>query len=115
MKDSSESGNVLAAVLARAIEAGADELKVEYKDGEEWVLAVNGGVGFVICSIPSSNKEAAELREELSAIAEKHRKKGRTVEVSGEIYQIRVSVFDSFGEDAFRVWFRHANLSRQDN
>ena len=47
----------------------------------------------------SSSPEAEDLRRELNGIV----KKSRRVTV-GEIgYELRVRVYDSFGEDAFRV------------
>ena len=95
--------SVLEELAATAIRSGADELEVEYKDGYEVVYAMKGGAGTGI-TIPSSSTEGTTLLEELYGIA----KRPRLITVDGCEYQLRARVYDSFGEDAFRVPLRRA-------
>lgn len=86
--------------LAReAIRLGADLVEVEYKNGDEQVVAVTGGVRYGIVRFQSSSPVAIALREELYHIA---RRKGRMT-VDGIQYELRGRLYESFGEDAFRV------------
>lgn len=82
-----------------AIRLGADLVEVEYKDGDEQVVAVTGGVGYGIARFRSSSPEAIALREELYHIARRKRR----MTVDGIQYELRGRVYESFGEDAFRV------------
>lgn len=95
----SEASGVLLELAARAIKAGADDMEIEYKNGREEVAAVGSGIGIAIASLDSKSQEARLLREELYAIA----KKKRVAHISGCAYTMRVQIFDSFSEDAFRV------------
>ena len=95
-----DSQSILLELLASAIESGADELEVEYKDGFEEVYAMRGGTGFSIAMLESRSEEASRLREELYAM---RRKKKERLSLAGAEYDFRVIVYDSFGEDAFRV------------
>ncbi len=89
--------------LARgAVRLGADLLEVEYKDGYEVVFAVKGGAGHGIARFRSSSPEAVSLRAELRRIA----KRKRRIAAGGSQYELRGSVYESFGEDAFRVELR---------
>ena len=72
---------------------------MEYKDSREWVFANQGGMGIGIADYASSSAEAKELRGNLYAAA---KKPVRTV-IGGQVYILKVRVFDSFGEDAFAV------------
>lgn len=99
-----EHVSILEELAAEAVRLGADFLEVEYKDGREWVVAVVGEIGYGIASLDSSSQEADELRTDLYAI----RKKGRRVTVDGSQHELRARVYDSFGEDAFRVQLRRA-------
>ena len=67
-------------------------MEIEYKNGREEVFAVSSGIGVAIAGLDSSS-------EELYAIA----KKKRVVRIYGCTYTVRVQIFASFGEDAFRV------------
>lgn len=78
---------------------GAAEFEVDYKAGEEHVVAFHGTVGSEVMNLPSNSDAAGELRTQLYALAEKPRK----ITHAGVAYVLRVEVFDSFGEDAFRV------------
>lgn len=89
-------------LVAEAIRRGADLLEVEYRDGFEDIIAAKGGVGHGLARFRSSSPEAIALREELYRIVRrKHR-----VTLDGSEYELRGSVCDSFGEDAFRVQLR---------
>lgn len=94
--------SIIARLVAEAIRLGADFLEVEYKDGYEEVVAGQGSVGYGIARFRSSSPEAVALREELRHIA---RRKWRIV-VDGSQYELRGKVYESFGEDAFRVQLR---------
>jgi hypothetical protein len=93
------NSDVLAEVVARVLSTGATEFEVEYKDGEEHVVAFSGTVGVGVAAFRSDSDEAQELRRQLYAL----NKKRREIIHSGIEYVLRVKVFDSFGEDAFRV------------
>ncbi len=72
---------------------------MEYKDRREWVFASRNGVGIGIANYASSSADSKELRGKLYAAA---KKPVRTV-YGGQVYILKVRVFDSFGEDAFAV------------
>ena len=78
---------------------GAQSIHVEYKDGFQWVFANKGSVDIRIGKFTSSGADAKELRGNLYAAA---RKPVRTV-FGGEVYILKVSIVDSFGEDTFTV------------
>ena len=86
-------------LCGHALSLGADSIEVDYKDGYEWVFANTGPAGFGIANYESSSAEAKELRENLYAA----RKKAPRVVLSGQVYLIKVRIFQSFGEDAFKV------------
>ena len=79
-----------------------DLLDVEYKDGYEDIVAGKGGVSLGIARFRSSSAEALTLREELHRL----RKRKQRIMVDGSRYELRGSVYESFGEDAFRVQLR---------
>ena len=90
---------LLEGLCGHALSLGAQSIKVEYKDRREWVFAHKGGMGIGIANYASSGAEAKELRGNLCAAAEKP---VRTV-IGGQVYILKVRVFESFGEDAFAV------------
>jgi hypothetical protein len=92
------SPDVVAEVVARVLATGATEFEVEYKDGEELVVAFNGAVGVGVAAFRSGSADAQELRRQLYAL----KKKKRKITHAGVEYALRVEIFDSFGEDAFR-------------
>lgn len=98
---------VLEQLAANAICLGADELEVEYKDGREVVFAMKSGIGMGIANFLGSSPQAGALRRELYALP----KKKRRVIIDDMTYDVRVDIFDSFGEDAFRVELRRLKLS----
>ena len=99
---SRESMSRVEQLASEAIRLGADALEVEYKDGYEEVVAMRGSAGHEIARLSSASREAALLRDELHARA---RRKRRLIVGGGE-YELRVRVYDSFGEEAFRVDLR---------
>jgi len=93
------SPDVVAEVVARVLATGATEFEVEYKDGEEQVVAFRGAFGVGVAAFRADSEDAQELRRQLYAA----RKKRRKIVHAGAEYALRVKIFDSFGENAFRV------------
>lgn len=91
--------DVIAEVVARVLAVGATEFEVEYKDGEELVVAFSKGVGVGVAAFHSDSDDARELRSQLYALKKKRQK----IVHAGVEYVLRVKIFNSFGEDAFRV------------
>ena len=89
-------------LAAEAVRLGADELDVEHKDGCEEVFAMKSNFGMGIASLRSSSPEATSLCKELYALA----KKKQRVTIDDRTYELRARIYDSFGEDAFRVVLR---------
>ena len=89
-------------LAAEAIRLGADLVEVEYKDDYEEVIAAGGGAGYGIARFRSSSPQAIALREELYRLA----KRRQRITVDGIQYELRGRVYESFGEDAFRVQLR---------
>ncbi len=82
------------------IKMGANGLQIEYKDGYEEVFAMKHSMGVGIATLKSGSKEAGLLRNELYEISELEE---RRIRVDGTEYELKVEIFDSFMEDAFRV------------
>jgi len=93
---------ILEELAAQAIRLGAERLEVEYKDRHEEVFAVKSGFGWGIASLRSSSPQAASLHAELYALT----KKKRSMIIDNLTYDLRARIFDSFGEDAFRMELR---------
>jgi hypothetical protein len=102
-------GSIVDHFAAKAIRLGADRLEVEYKDGREQIDACKQALGFGIGSLDSSDLAAKELCDELWAM----RRRKREITVDGVRYELRCSVYDSFGETAFRVAIQKATGSRK--
>lgn len=94
--------SILHRLASDAVAAGMDTLEVEYKDGHEEVCALKEGVGYGIARFRSGSPEAASLRDELRTVS----KTTRFVTIEGSEYALRARVYDSFGEQAFRVALR---------
>jgi hypothetical protein len=94
--------SVVEKLASKNIRLGADGLDVEDKDHCEEVFALKNGVGCGIAGFKSSSPEAALLRDEPYGVA----RRSRRVTVDGCEYVPRGRVYESFGEDAFRVEFR---------
>ena len=91
--------DVLAEVVARVLTVGATNFEMEYKEGEEHVVAFSGAVGVEVSALPSASEDGQVLRRQLYAASKKRRK----ILHAGAEYGLRVKIFDSFGENAFRV------------
>jgi hypothetical protein len=90
---------LLEGLCGHALSLGAQSIEVEYKDGREWVFANKGGIGIGIANYRSSSADSKELRENLYATA----KKPVRIVIRGQVYILKVGIFESFGEDAFAV------------
>ena len=96
---STQEVSVVNELVAKAIETGADFFEVEYKDGYEEVCAFKGVLGSGIARFKADSNEACSLRDELNQM----RKKGKRIPIGDQDYKIRVDIYESFGEDVFRV------------
>ncbi len=90
---------LLEGLCGHALALGADSVKVEYKDGREWVFANKSGIAIRIASYQSSGADAKELRGNLYAAS----KKPVRIVVVGQVYILKVDVFETFGEHAFAI------------
>ena len=90
---------LLEGLCGHALSLGAQSIEVEYKDGRERVFAHKGGMGIGIANNASPSADAKELRGNLHAAA---KKPVRSV-IGGQVYILKVRVFESFGEEAFAV------------
>lgn len=90
---------LLEGLCGHALSLGAQSIEVEYRDGREWVFARQGHIAIGIANYKSSSGDSKELRGNLYAAA---KKPVRTV-IGGQVYILKVRIFDSFGEDAFAV------------
>ena len=95
----SKPKTLLEDLCEHALSCGGQSMEVEYKDGREWVFVRKGDVAFGVANFKSSSKDAKELRENLFAA----RKKPVRIAIGGQVWILKVSVYDRFGEDAFRV------------
>lgn len=86
--------------VSRSIEMGAYEIEIEYKDGYEEITALRNEMGYGIARLDSSSEEASNLRAQLYSIQEN--KKG-ILRKSGTEYKLKVKIYESFGEDVFRL------------
>jgi hypothetical protein len=93
------STTLLEGLCGHAVSLGARSIEVSYKDRREWVFANKAGMGIGIANYKSSSADGKELRGNLCAAA---KKPVRSV-IGGQVYILKVTVFDSFGEDAFAV------------
>jgi hypothetical protein len=91
--------SLLEGLCGHALSLGAQSLQVEYKDHRQWVFVNKNGLGFGVANYPSTSSDGKELRANLYAAA---KKPVRTV-IDGKVYNLKVRIFDSFGEDAFDV------------
>ncbi len=91
---------MLSDFLHKAMSLNADRLEIEYKDGEEWITAFCGDMGLGIGSVDSTNRD--KLFEELEQL-----RKEKRVTLSGNVYRLRFSEYDSFGETVYEMrWKR---------
>jgi hypothetical protein len=97
-----EQKSIVQEFAAEAIRAGADMIEVQYDEGYEEVYIRKDNLALGIDSFKASSSEASLLRKELYGLA---KKKPRIV-VDNEEYELRTRIYDSFGEDAFRLQLR---------
>lgn len=90
---------LLEGLCGHALSLGGDSIAVEYKDGRDWVFVNKGGVGISVANYKSGSADWKELRGNLYAAA----KKPVRTAIGGQVYILKVRVFDSFGEDCFDV------------
>ncbi len=95
----SKPRTLLEDLCEHALSCGAQSVEVEYKDSREWVFVRKGEMAFGAANFASSSREAKELRENLYAA----RKKPVRIAIGGQVWILKVSVHDSFGDDSFRV------------
>jgi hypothetical protein len=94
-----EKDSILERFAVEAIRLGADEMEIEYEDGQEMIFAVKNGLGFGIGRLPSSESESNALRAELRTLT----RRKRAIVVDDVRVELRATAFDSFGEIAYRV------------
>jgi LexA DNA binding domain-containing protein len=90
---------LLEGLCGHALSLGAQSIEVERQDSREWVFVHKGGAGISVANFASSSADGKELRGNLCAAAKKPL---RTV-FGGQVYILKVRIFQSFGEDAFEV------------
>ena len=95
----SKPKTLLEDLCEHALSCGGQSIEVENKDRHEWVFVRKGDVAFGVAKFASSSREAKELRDNLYAA----RKKPVRTAVGGQVWILKVSAYDSLGEDAFRV------------
>jgi hypothetical protein len=96
---------LLTELLEKVLQAGGDELEIEYRDGKEWFTALNGPVGFGIGSLDCAHakpvfKEMAEL------------KKRKQVSIGSRTYALRFREFESFGEMVYRIQMKEIGSNK---
>ncbi len=94
--------SVFRKIAAGAIRLGADSLEVEYREGHEGVVAYKGALGREIARLESSSPDAVSFREELRALGTRVRR----LTVDGREYMVRCHVYESYGEDVYRLEWR---------
>jgi len=95
--------SILEEIAFKTIRSGGQAVEVEYKDGYEEIFPLSGPSGVTVGTrLEGSSKEARSLRADLYGIV----KKRRRITVGGAEYELRCRVYDSFGEDAFRLEWR---------
>jgi len=95
--------SIIEEIAFKAIRCGGEAVEVEHKDDYDEIFPLSGPSGVSLgIRLESSSKEAKSLRADLYGIA----KKRRRITVGGAEYELRCRVYDSFGEDAFRLEWR---------
>ena len=98
----SEHNGIVQELAVEAIRGGADMIEVEYDEGFEEVYIRKDNIALGIDRFNASSPEAALLRNDLYDLAEKKQR----IVIDKEEYELHARIFDSFGEDAFRVQLR---------
>ena len=92
--------NPIIKFVSKAIDIGAYEIEVEYKNGREEIIALKGSVGFGIASLDADSDEASHLRNQLCEIEDK---KKTIVRINETEYKLKINTYESFGETVFRL------------
>jgi hypothetical protein len=82
-----------------AVRIGAHSIEVKYEDHHQWVYGRKDNTAVSFVSFPRSSADSKELRDNLYRA---HKKPLRTV-LDGQVYVLKVTIADSFGDDAFEV------------
>jgi hypothetical protein len=90
---------LLEGLCGHALSLDAHSIKVEHKDGHEWVFACIRGVDVQIARYKSTQLDAIELLQNLEAGS---KRPIRTL-LAGKAHILNVRVFDTFGESAYAV------------
>jgi hypothetical protein len=97
---------MLSEFLQNAISLNADRLEIEYKDGNEWITAFRGDMGFGIGSVDSAKRD--QLFNDLEQL-----RKSKRVTLVGDLYRLTFSEYESFGETVYEVrWKREDRPNR---
>ena len=79
---------------------GAYEIEIEYKDGYEEITLIKNEVGFGLARLDADSKEAKSLRDQRYSLEGKKR---GIIKISGTEYHLRVTIYQSFGKDVYRL------------
>ena len=91
---------IIPKLIKEAIEKGVNEIAVEYKDGFDEIFIIKSNLLIGIKSYKSDSETALNLREELYFLRNR-----KTLKIDNTKYSIKIIIFNSFGEDAFRLLF----------
>jgi hypothetical protein len=93
---------MLSDYIQKAMSLNADRLKIEYKDGKEWITAFRGNMGLGIGSVDSTERDT--LFEDLKQL-----RKSKRITISGNEYRLSFSEYESFGETVYEMrWKKKA-------
>jgi hypothetical protein len=95
----SKPKTLLEDLCRHALSCGGQSIEVEYEDRQMLVSVRKGDLAFGVARFAESSRDAKELRENLYAA----RKKTLKTAIGGQVWNLKIEVYDSFGEDAFRV------------
>ena len=90
--------NTLEELIKKAMEADAETLTIEYRDGFEEITAYSGGLGVTIDAIKSSTSESDALLEEIEKIEKENR-----ITIDKHEVLLKISSYDDFGETAYEI------------
>ena len=95
----SKPKTLLDRLCEHALSFGGESIEVTNKDRSESVVAHTPDGSYSTANFASTSPEGKELRENLQAAREKPTR----IAVGGQVWLLKVSVYDHCGEDAFRV------------
>ena len=102
MKRRTKQRSMIQELGTEAIRRGADMIEVEYDEGYEDVYLRKDNVGITVARFKASSSKAMLLKKELYGLT----KKKQRIAIENALYEFSARVYDSFGEDAFRVQLR---------